>query len=187
VSNRFILVFLADNWGNPIGEARVNTRTGKMTIEISNPDVVEALVNTDRYLLGLTIEEVKRRRPDAGGKRPGRGPAPGTAGAQAGSTPRRRDGGVRVSTMDDLAAWLEQIWAEDERAARSLAAAAHSHHRHIIRHARIAADREILAKWRREMSIKGDGGSNAGLEHALRCIALPYADRPGYQEAWRPA
>jgi hypothetical protein len=70
VSNRFILVFLADNWGNPIGDARVNTRTGKMTIEISDPDVVEALVNTDRYLLGLTIEEVKRRRPDAGGKRP---------------------------------------------------------------------------------------------------------------------
>jgi hypothetical protein len=76
VSNRFILVFLADNWGNPIGDAKVNTRTGKMTIEISNPDVVEALVNTDRYLLGLTIEqvhtfeEVKRRHADAQGKRP---------------------------------------------------------------------------------------------------------------------
>lgn len=69
MSNRFILVFLADNWGNPIGEAKVNTRTGKLTIEISNPDVVEALVNTDRYLLGITIEEVKRRRPGAAGKR----------------------------------------------------------------------------------------------------------------------
>jgi hypothetical protein len=25
-----------------------------------------------------------------------------------------------------------------------------------------------------------------GLRHALRLLALPYADRPGYQETWRP-
>jgi hypothetical protein len=52
--------------------------------------------------------------------------------------------------------------------------------------ARIAADRQILA-------LGNCGACEIEMqpcdhrEDTLRLLALPYADRPGYQESWRPA
>jgi hypothetical protein len=179
-----------------------------------------------------------------------------------------------MSTMDDLAAWLTQIWDEDERLAKdatagpwaaeasscinrlpggqaqesvswfvsspaddgengwSMVAAVERDARddslwggiwnpadaaHIARHdpkavlARIAADRRILARLtalededRRQQRDYQDWapGKNpprrparfnsleleeiAGLRIAVKLLALPHADRPGYQEAWKP-
>lgn len=59
--------------------------------------------------------------------------------------------------------------------------------------ARIAADRQILATYlayrdapERMTDVRADSWWRA-LDEVVRLLALPHADRPGYQEAWRPA
>jgi hypothetical protein len=73
----------------------------------------------------------------------------------------------------DLAAWLTQIWDEEEAVLQ----------RSVGTHwwkARFAANREIL-----------DGPRGGGPDHwdewsaTIRVLASAYADRPGFQEAWR--
>lgn len=117
--------------------------------------------------------------------------------------------------VEDLAAWLTQIWDEDQAVA--LGAEGHSvfdgtgvvadRHargtvvvrspvaRHIARHdpaaalARIAADRQILAACQRVYRAKdreyGDGSHDLA-DEILDLLATPYADRPGYREEWKP-
>jgi hypothetical protein len=131
--------------------------------------------------------------------------------------------------VDDLAAWLTEIWDEAEKAARftveltehsypadefqihwgwsrltthrtngsggaSLALGAPSPSEVI---ARIAADRQILAlhsyavdpnQWV-DCAVCGEvGHETEGINECLhrRLLASAYADRPGYQEAWKP-
>lgn len=61
--------------------------------------------------------------------------------------------------------------------------------KHIIRHDPARVLREIDAKRRvlREYERCGPKTQGyPGLRYAVRCLALPYADRPGYKESWRP-
>lgn len=141
------------------------------------------------------------------------------------------------NAVDDLAAWLTQIWDEDQQAAEACAEvypspwdvsdrghtayvrADEPHFRlvaeleqhpavdgwlgdrlqHIARHdpaatlARIAADRQILARYRHALDQRRDhpddlasAGSLLALLGIVKLLASAYADRPGYQEAWRP-
>jgi hypothetical protein len=145
--------------------------------------------------------------------------------------------------VDDLAAWLTEIWDEEERLARDAdvkqddpvwwvsrvamswpqsytvrsrrdnrpiariqdvagdedsditgildggAASAHiAYHDPASVLARIAADRQILTRCTDYLNRHfGDDFSGDGLaEDVVKGLALPYADRPGYQEAWKP-
>ena len=80
----------------------------------------------------------------------------------------------------------------------------HHQRREVL--ARIAADRQILADWQQANgehqswceeyddfgAIEDYGradkvrGALESLERIVRILALPYADRPGYREEWRP-
>lgn len=103
--------------------------------------------------------------------------------------------------VDDLAAWLTQIWDEQEELWRQ-----GLRHPRVIEQtasrealARIAADRQILALHKPYQRIIGLGcevclgSANKGKDAAfpgfpcptVRLLAQPYADRPGFQEAWR--
>lgn len=123
--------------------------------------------------------------------------------------------------MTNLAAWLTQIWDEEERQFDAACEAEAAYLRSDglpgetaesvrefwlspeagtdwpLRLARIAADRNILAlqqkAWARSVTDDPDPegvewllGHRWGLHEAVKLLALPYADRPGYQEAWRP-
>jgi hypothetical protein len=109
-----------------------------------------------------------------------------------------------VTAVDDLAAWLTQIWDERETRERERLengpewleeAAAFGAEQPDLMLARIAADRQILA----EYTSRGQDANLmlgpdcrrqrewSGLRLAVRILASTYADRPGYQEAWRPA
>jgi uncharacterized protein DUF6221 len=103
---------------------------------------------------------------------------------------------------DDIAAWLTGVWDEDEAQAAATGQpdgyypdpydpGSPMHHESVL--ARIGADRQILAlhsgsapwcAWSQDGNdthLIGDPCDTA------RLLALPYADRPGYQESWRPA
>jgi hypothetical protein len=102
----------------------------------------------------------------------------------------------------DLAAWLTGIWDEEERLAKRagdwLTAPEIDNYGHLTvpsawMLARIAADRKILAEY-----VARDNDADlmlgpdcqrqrewAGLRLAIRLKAEQYADRPGFQEAWR--
>ncbi|MGD6750970.1 DUF6221 family protein [Streptomyces sp. BH105] len=62
---------------------------------------------------------------------------------------------------------------------------------HIVRHdparvlREIDAKRQLIAKAAQLQAQVGDDPF-AGVEDLLRLLALPYADRPGYREEWRP-
>jgi hypothetical protein len=101
--------------------------------------------------------------------------------------------------VTDIAAWLTAIWDEQEKdvavavlAAESAPPPAHDHRltpRENL--TRIAADRQILDFVRRANANAGDppgmdrADANA-LWYVIRLLALPYADRPGYREEWKP-
>lgn len=65
---------------------------------------------------------------------------------------------------------------------------------HIIRHdparvfAEVDAKRQIVAAYEAAGEPAEDmwGGIAEGLERAVEMLALPYANHPDYQEAWRP-
>lgn len=118
---------------------------------------------------------------------------------------------------DDIAAWLTQIWDEEEQSARfahdlaasidygivdfqwvrfvrdALGGMVRSHSfdagapspASVL--ARIVADRKILA-----LHVGGSYPDECGLCNeslpceTVRLLAEPYADRPGYNEQWRP-
>lgn len=51
------------------------------------------------------------------------------------------------------------------------------------------AKRRILARCEqayREQGIYGEDGQEQLADDLLRLLALPYADRPGYRDEWRP-
>jgi hypothetical protein len=107
--------------------------------------------------------------------------------------------------VDDLAAWLTQVWDEQEKAADP------ADRRDIIYYpaersgfpvsnvepierasvlARIAADRQILAFVQRVQLNAGepphwDVGDAEALGHVVKLLAQPYADRPGFRDEWR--
>ena len=99
--------------------------------------------------------------------------------------------------MTDLAAWLTQILDEDEKIAESavgdVATAAIDNYGHLTVPASwlladIAAKRARIALH----APVGDGVQHCGVCRltspcrTLRLEASAYADRPGYDEAWRP-
>jgi hypothetical protein len=134
--------------------------------------------------------------------------------------------------VDDLAAWLTQIWDEAEKAARfTIELTEHSYPAdefqihwgwsRLTNHrtngsggasmalgapsptevlARIAADRQILTQYTwaektcarldttrtMEIGVVASLAQWRTLERVIRLLALPHADRPGYQEAWKP-
>jgi hypothetical protein len=50
-----------DDWKDQIGEVtKFNPRTGTLTIQITDPEVVQELVDGQRIALGLTLREVPR-------------------------------------------------------------------------------------------------------------------------------
>jgi hypothetical protein len=111
--------------------------------------------------------------------------------------------------MDDLVTWLRAQIDEDERIARPLAErpwtwlpdeVMRDMSEHIVRHDPARVLREIEAKRRildvvlpkvAELQGACDDEWGARLEPdgddmLLRTLALPYADRAGYREEWRP-
>ena len=98
--------------------------------------------------------------------------------------------------MDDLAAWLTQIWDELEVGIRE-ALRTEDYGVSQFDLDRIAADRQILARYQNAcvraddpteiQEVRDDWGVIASTYEGVLCIlALPYADRPGYQQAWKP-
>lgn len=103
-------------------------------------------------------------------------------------------------SADDIAAWLTAIWDEDAVEAES--------DKYVddcwwmngpfeadFVKARIAADRQILGRyvelveWRDGLAPDARGGANIAVEHlgfAVATLASAHADRPGYDEQWRP-
>lgn len=105
--------------------------------------------------------------------------------------------------MDDLAAWLDQVLKEDEArlSAPTFCGPVWPTTGQML--ARIAADRQILDEHGgREVASLDPGTRGQVFIVCRRCrigerqvvapcttvrlLALPHADRPGYQEAWRP-
>lgn len=106
-----------------------------------------------------------------------------------------------MSAVDDLTAWLTQIWDEQERDASD---------RHWSTtdslvspeevFARIAADRQILAQReqvrldigeanadpRRQMNIPILVNVALALDTTIKHLGSAYAGRPGYREEWKP-
>jgi hypothetical protein len=110
--------------------------------------------------------------------------------------------------MDDLVTWLRDQLDVDERAALAwmpLGNPTDAERDHIARHdpthvlAEVDAKRRILAEVEQmqalEDQVDGEWGSGSWSYDAtdrpsaqiLRALALPYADRPGYRDGWRPA
>ena len=115
-----------------------------------------------------------------------------------------------MTPVDDLAAWLTQIWDEQEKIAQGVVdrsapdeatiyledpwpeeAAYLPHIKPASVLARIAADRQILADYRYyEADYRANPtptleGQRFGLLLALTRLAEAYADRPGFREEWR--
>ncbi|WP_432010164.1 DUF6221 family protein [Streptomyces cucumeris] len=113
--------------------------------------------------------------------------------------------------MDELVRWLGEQLDEDERVARECAGngewdaddiaiygpdLAPEVRQHMAEHDPARVLREIDAKRRilAEHALNGwvcSTCDNGEVEQVfpcptLRLLALPYADRPGYREAWRP-
>lgn len=54
----YIPVVLDENWREPVGQvAKYNPRTGKLTIDVTDPEVRELLAQ-DRIVLSLTVRVV---------------------------------------------------------------------------------------------------------------------------------
>lgn len=103
-------------------------------------------------------------------------------------------------SRDDLAAWLTQIWEEDEARLSHMTFCGGPWPTTDQLLARIAVDVLILRMhtgdhrcphatstvldWRPDLTIDG---VRYGLDcPTARLLAVPYADRPGYREEWRP-
>lgn len=123
--------------------------------------------------------------------------------------------GMLSGVSDDLASWLLEQIAEDERDAQK-AVGSEEHQRFIASRAlrilaEVATKRRILELHRPTESMYSDGellypaasklcrvcgpGDSWQAEQegfgelpceTLRALALPYVDRPGYREEWRP-
>jgi hypothetical protein len=112
--------------------------------------------------------------------------------------------------MDDLATWLLAQLDDEERAARAVQEGFASYDgdgrpsysdidgmpareaEHIARWdpARVLAEvdvrRRILELYGVSTDRQLDPTAWELMKHAVRALALPYADRPGYREEWRP-
>ena len=105
--------------------------------------------------------------------------------------------------MDDLITWLRAQLDEDERKARPAARAIAQHDWHdvdglcqveweFVEHfdparvlRKIEAERALLAETICPY-LGADTTTGRVAWLALRLLALPYSDRPGYREEWRP-
>lgn len=96
--------------------------------------------------------------------------------------------------VSDLVTWLRAQLDEDERRAPLVAdimrlrpATARFADRLL---AEVDAKRAVLDIWERENAqryVHAEGESRSWLvDEVVKLLALPYADRPGYEEAWRP-
>lgn len=119
-------------------------------------------------------------------------------------------------TPDDLVTWLRAQLDEDERVAQAaipgpwvadgdevlhdgdqVVLSGHSTE-HVARHdpvrvlAEMEAKRELIAVYEEaaeyydKIDRRAPAGEAHGLRTALKHLALPYADREGYREEWRP-
>lgn len=108
---------------------------------------------------------------------------------------------MSTTVVEDLAAWLTQIWDEEERIAQDADGEAYwlddgdATGRMLITFnasrllARIAADRKILALHGGGVSYPEDCGiCNEALPcETVRLLASPYVDRPGFRPEWAVA
>lgn len=98
--------------------------------------------------------------------------------------------------MDDLITWLRAQLDEDERAARAwmpFGTPTAADREHIARHdparvlAEVDAKRRILDECESAIRKSAPRSNLNDLGWTvLRPLALPYADRPGYRDEWRP-
>lgn len=115
--------------------------------------------------------------------------------------------------MDDLLRWLGEQLDEDERIARAADAdlsnltgcveieypEIKADEKHALRHSparvlrEIDAKRQLLARYERAMENRrahpddlASAGALLALHGVVKLIALPYEDRPGFREEWRP-
>jgi hypothetical protein len=102
----------------------------------------------------------------------------------------------------ELTEFLLARIAEDERGARQAQADPHGCHDVLaayfddtdktwrFTHARVLAEceakRRIVAMAQRFTAMPDDSGTDIVLDDVLRLLALPYADHPDYDEAWKP-
>lgn len=93
-----------------------------------------------------------------------------------------------MSGMDELVTWLRARLDDDERVARAatywgdlpLGHLASDLEAHLIHWMPPRVLAEVEAKRRILDAYEDETG------YLLRLLALPYADRPGYREEWRP-
>lgn len=101
--------------------------------------------------------------------------------------------------MDDLVTWLRGIWNEDEAALRTWLGnlPADSGAADWVRRwlADLDAKRRILDRYADAVARQGEWQESPTAadvvateyeDWVLRQLALPYADRPGYRDEWRP-
>ena len=114
-----------------------------------------------------------------------------------------------MTGMDDLVTWLRAQLDEDERYAREArpgpwtadGGMVYVNHptdevvnytesaEHIARWDPARVLREVEAKRKIIDELERCGPTtdgHAGLRFAVQCLALPYADRSGYRDEWRP-
>ena len=93
-----------------------------------------------------------------------------------------------MTPVDDLAAWLTQIWDEEEPNIR-MAIATGEHGVSQFDLDRLAADRQILALHtsfaRYRPSCRTCESRESYPCDTARLLAQPYADRPGFRDEWR--
>ncbi|MEU7170337.1 DUF6221 family protein [Micromonospora tulbaghiae] len=104
--------------------------------------------------------------------------------------------------MDDLTAWLRQQLDDDEQVAISASHARHFYdclgdcfdHHERWDDARVLAEvdakRRVIAVCEADLGQRGTGAVDGEVDRptwdVLAALALPYADRPGYRDEWRP-
>ncbi|MGC4769216.1 DUF6221 family protein [Micromonospora sp. DT44] len=90
--------------------------------------------------------------------------------------------------MDDLLVWLRAQLAEDERDWLPTATGARQNGKTTARRmlAEVDAKRRILELYDVSTSRELKPDAWELMKHAVRALALPYADRPGYRDEWRP-
>lgn len=108
--------------------------------------------------------------------------------------------------MDDLVTWLRAQLDDDERVAQQMTAEPGGFYieaetpdvnimtvgAHVYRWTpkrvldEVDAKRRILDRLRDERGFYRDDIASGTAEPVIRMLALPYADRPGYLQEWRP-
>ncbi len=85
----------------------------------------------------------------------------------------------------DLVEFLLARFDEDEEAARFVQLSPAPTNRALVDHVlRDAGAKRQLVQYFRELEERGARGDT--MDHALRLIALTYADHPHYREEWQP-